>query len=93
MSYSQWKALRKLKTENEVKIYLFIKDAGIVRVKKSNAIDKINGKIGKTEIINKDPTPTLAEKFQNILRRLKQEDKFTDTENKSFIPAIRFHPV
>lgn len=63
------------------KIYSFDNGAGMVRIKKlSYAIDKTNKKISNIEIINKNPTPTLARTFQNTLRRLKQEDKFTDTE-------------
>ena len=59
----------------------------MVRIKKSDAIKKINEQIGNTEIINKDPTPKLARKFQATLRRLKQEDKFTDTEYKQLYPS------
>ena len=87
LTYNQRKALRELKTDNEVKIYSFDKGAGMVRIKKTDAIDKINEQIGNTEIINKDPTPTLARKFQNTLRRLKQENKFTDTEYKQLYPS------
>ena len=59
----------------------------MVRITKSDAIEKINEQIGNTEIIDKDPTPTLASKFENTLRKLKQEDKFTDTEYKQLYPS------
>ena len=67
--FNQRKALRELKADDEVKIYPFDKGAGMVRITKTNAIEKINEQIGNTEIIKKDPTTTLARKFQTTLRR------------------------
>ena len=73
--------------KNRKKIYSFDKGAGIVTIKKLDAIDKTNEQISNIDIINKNPTPTLARTFQNTLRRLKQEDKFTDTEYKKLYPS------
>ena len=87
LTYNQQKSLRELKIDDEVNIYSFNEGADMVRIKKSDAIEKINEQIGNTEIIDKDPTPTLARKFQVTLRRLKQENKFTDTEYKQLFPS------
>ena len=87
LTHNQRKPLQELKTNNEVKIYSFDKGAGMSRITKSDAIEKINEQNGKTEIIDKNPQPTIARKVQNTLKKLKQEDKFTDTEYKQLYPS------
>ena len=43
--------------------------------------------IGNTEIIEKDPTPTLTKKVQTTLRKLKQAGKVTETDYKNLYPS------
>ena len=79
--------LKELKTDEEIDIYPYDKGAGLVRIKRSDAIVKIEEQIGNTEIITKDPTPTLARKFQTTLREFHKQNKLTDTEYKKLYPS------
>ena len=58
------------------------KGAGLVRIKKPDAIAKIEEQIGNTEVLTKDPTPTLVRKFQTTLWQLHHEGKFMNAEYK-----------
>ena len=84
--------MKELKADGDVKIYPYDKGAGLVRIPKPEAIRKIEEQIGSTEIIDKDPTPSLTRKFQTTLRQLKQEGKFTDAEYKQLYPSDPIPP-
>ena len=87
LTFNQRKALKELKTDEEIDIYPYDKGAGLVRIKRSDAIVKIEEQIGNTEIITKDPTPTLARKFQTTFREFHKQNKLTDTEYKKLYPS------
>ena len=82
LTINQRKALKELKEDEEIDIYPYDKGAGLVRIKRPDAVAKIEEQIGNTEVITKDPTPTLARKFKTTLRNLHKQGKFTDAEYK-----------
>ena len=92
LNKNQQKALKELKSDENIKIYPFDKGAGLVRISKSDAIKKIEEQIGNTEIIEKDPTPCLARKFQSSLRELNKQGKFTKTEYNQLYPSDPIPP-
>ena len=51
LTFNQRKALKELKTNNDIKIYPYDKGAGMVRINKTDALKKIEEQIGNTEII------------------------------------------
>ena len=92
LNKNQQKALKELKSDENIKIYPFDKGAGLVRISKSDAIKKIEEQIGNTEIIEKDPTPCLARKFQSSLRELNKQGKFTKAEYNQLYPSDPIPP-
>ena len=83
--------MKELKSDQNIKIYPYEKGAGLVRISKSNAIKKIEEQIGKTEIIEKDPIPRLARKFQSSLRELNKQGKFTKADTISCTQVTQYH--
>ncbi|XP_065658640.1 uncharacterized protein LOC136083162 [Hydra vulgaris] len=81
----QFKALKELKSSNTISIYPFDKGSGFVRINKTDALKKIEEQLGKSKIINYDPTQKLLRKVQNTLRNLKT--KFTKNEYRSIYPS------
>ena len=92
LTINQRKALKELKADENIDIYPYDKGAGLVRIKRPDAIAKIEEQIGNTEVITKDPTPTLARKFQATLRDLHKQGKFTDAEYKKLYPSDPIPP-
>ena len=82
LTINQRKALKELKADVYNEIYPYDKRAGLVRIKRPDAIAKIKEQNDNTEVITKDPIPTLARKFQATLRNLHKQRKFTDAEQK-----------
>ena len=70
-----------MKHDKNISIYPFDKGTGFVVIKEEDAIRKIEEQIGKSKIIDHDPTPTLLKKFQKELAKLKKENKF---DNKTY---------
>ncbi|XP_065645775.1 uncharacterized protein LOC136076229 [Hydra vulgaris] len=81
----QFKALKELKSSNTISIYPFDKGSGFVRINKTDALKKDEEQLGKSKIINYDPTQKLLRKVQNTLRNLKT--KFTKNEYRSIYPS------
>ncbi|XP_065652946.1 uncharacterized protein LOC136080259 [Hydra vulgaris] len=77
--------LLELKSSNTISIYPFDKGSGFVRINKTDALKKIEEQLGKSKIINYDPTQKLLRKVQNTLRNLKT--KFTKNEYRSIYPS------
>ena len=92
LTINQRKALKELKADEYIDIYPYDKGAGLVRIKRPDAIAKIEEQIGNTEVITKDPTPTLARKFQATLRDLHKQGQFTDAEYKKLYPSDPIPP-
>ena len=81
LSFAERKTLTEMKHDKNISIYPFDKGTGFVVIKEEDAIQKIEEQIGKSKIIDHDPTPTLLKKFQKELAKLRKENKF---DNKTY---------
>ena len=92
LSFAERKALAELKHDKNVSIYPFDKEAGFVIIKEEDAIQKIEVQIGKSKIIDHDPTPTLLNKFQKELAKLRKENKFYNKTYFKLYPSDAIPP-
>ena len=76
MSKTQKTTLKLLKNNELMKLYRFDKGVGFALLNDLDDISKIEEELGKSKIIDLDPTNLLTGKFQRLLRKLKKEDKF-----------------
>ena len=76
MSETQKTTLKLLKNNELMKLYRFDKGVGFALLNDLDDISKIEEELGKSKIIDLDPTNLLTGKFQRLLRKLKKEDKF-----------------
>ena len=65
-----------MKNNELMKLYRFDKGVGFALLNDLDDISKIEEELGKSKIIDLDPTNLLTGKFQRLLRKLKKEDKF-----------------
>ena len=70
LSKLQRTALKQLKNDEEMKVYPFDKGIGYGLLNDVDSISKIEEHLGKSKIIDCDPTNLLTEKFQTHLRKL-----------------------
>ena len=78
LSFAERNALTEMKHGKSISIYPFVKETGFVVIKEVDGIQKIQEKTGKSKIIDHDPAPTLLNKFQKDLAKLrtnKQKNK------------------
>ena len=87
LSFAERKALTEMKHDKNISIYPFDKGAGFVVIKEEDAIQKIEEKIGKSKVIDHDPTPTLLNKFQKDLAKLREENKFNNKTYFKLYPS------
>ena len=73
MSKTQGTALKQLKNDQQMKVYPFDKGIGFALLNDIDSISKIEEQLGKSKIIDCDPTNLLTEKFQTHLRKLKKK--------------------
>ena len=76
MSKTQKTTLKLLKNNELMKLYRFDKGVGFALLNDLDDISKTEEELGKSKIIDLDPTNLLTGKFQRLLRKLKKEDKF-----------------
>ena len=76
LSKVQRTALKQLKNDKQMKVYPFDKDIRFSLLNDIESISKIEEHLGKSKIIDCDPTNLLTEKFQTHLQKLKKEGKF-----------------
>ena len=69
-------ALKQLKNSEQMKVYRFDKGIGFALLNDINSISKTEEQLGKSKIIDCDPTNFLTGKSQRHLQKLKKEDKF-----------------
>ena len=55
------------------------------------SIKRIEEKIGKSNIMDYDPTTTLLNKFQEELAKLRKERKFDNKSFTKFIHRMQYH--
>ena len=90
LSFAERKVLTEMKHNQNISIYPFDKGAGFVVIKEEDAIQKIEQKIGKSKIIDQDPTPTLLNKFQKELAELRKENKY---DHKTYFKLFPFDAI
>ena len=76
LSKAQRTALKQLKNGEQMKVYPFDKGRGFALLNDIDSISKMEEQLGKSKIIDCDPTNFLAGKFQRHLRKLREEGKF-----------------
>ena len=76
LSKAQRTALKQLKNNELIKVYPFHKGIGFAVLSGIDSISKIEKQLGKSKIIDCDPTNLLTGKFQSHLQKLKKEGKF-----------------
>ena len=90
LSFAERKTLTEMKHDKNINIYPFDKGTGFVVIKEEDGIQKIKEQIGKSKIIDHDPTPTLLKKFQKELAKLRKENKF---DNKTYFKLYPSDPI
>ena len=87
----QRKALKELSDRrNTTKVYPFDKGSGFALVEEQDAVKKLEAQIGESQIIDVDPTNSIAEKFRLLARRLRKEGKL---DNKTFYDIYPSDPI
>ena len=69
LSFAERKALTEMKHDKNISIYPFNKGTRFVVIQEKYAIQKIEEQIGKSKVIDHDPTPILLNKFQKELAK------------------------
>ena len=64
LSFAERKAITEMQHDKNVSIYPFVKGTGFIVIKEKDAIQKMEEQIGKSKIIDYDPTRALLKKFQ-----------------------------
>ena len=92
LNFAERKALTEMQHDKNISIYPFYKGTGFVVIKEEDAIQKIEEQIGKLKIIDYDPTPTLLNKFQKELTKLRKENKFDSKRYFKLYPSDAIPP-
>ena len=77
--------------DKNISIYPFDKGIGFVVIKEKDAIHKIEEQIGQSKIIDHDPIPTLLNKFQKELPKLRKEANLTTKHFSNYIHLMLYH--
>ena len=81
-----------MKHDKNISIYPFDKGTGFAVIKEEDATQKIEEQIGKSKVIDHDPTSTLLNKFQKELAELKKENKFDSKTYFNLYPSDAIPP-
>ena len=92
LTKQQSKALREMKSNNNLKIVPFDKGNGFAVLDSKDMFDKINDQLGEAREIEKDPTKTLVNKFQVEISRLRKEDKINKQTFYAMYPSDAVPP-
>ena len=87
LSKVQRAALKQLKNDKQMKVYPFDKGIRFSLLNDIESISKIEEHLGKSKIIDCDPTNLLTEKFQTHLQKLKKEGKFDKKTHSLIYPS------
>jgi hypothetical protein len=91
LTRNQQKAVKELSSsKNSTKVYPFDKGAGFAVIEEKDAIKKIEEQIGECDILDEDPTNSLAEKIRVFLRNLRKEGKL---DNRTFYELYPSDPI
>ena len=92
LTREQRKALKEIKENNLVDIYLFDKGNGFVRIEHDKALEKICEQIGPTRVLSEDPTSSYAVKIKTFPNLIKN-NVFQKLSTIVYIQVIAFHLV
>lgn len=92
LNLKERKAITEMKNDEHIKVYPFDKGSGFVIIEEKEAIKKIEEQIGKSKIIDYDPTTTLLNKFQKTLASLRKEGKFDNKTYYQIYPSDAIPP-
>ena len=92
LTHRQREAIKEIKKDEEISIYPYDKGAGLVRIKKDDAIIKIREQIGETDIVNIDPTLKICRKICKVLSNLNKKGRFTKQEYEKLYPSDPIPP-
>ena len=87
LSKVQRAALKQLKNDKQMKVYPFDKGIRFSLLNDIESISKTEEHLGKSKIIDCDPTNLLTEKFQTHLQKLKKEGKFDKKTHSLIYPS------
>ena len=73
--------------DKNISTYSFDKGTGFVVIKEEDAIQKIEKQIGKSKVIDHNPSPTLLNKFQKELAKLRKGNKFDNKTHFKYYPS------
>ena len=74
LSKTQRTALKQLKNDEQIKVYPFDKGIGFALLNDMDDISKTEEQLGKSKIIDYDPTNLLTGKFQRLSENLKKKE-------------------
>ena len=77
LSFAERKVPTEMKDYKNISVYPFNKGKEFAVIKEEDPIQKIEEQIGKSEVIDHDPTPTLLKKFQKKVAKLRKKTKST----------------
>ena len=78
--------------DEQIKVYPFDKGIAFALLNDMDDISKIEEQLGKSKIIDYDPTNLLTGKFQRLLRKLKKEEKFDKKTYSLIYPSYCIPP-
>ena len=81
-----------MKHDKNISIYPFDKGTGFAVIKEEDTTQKIEEQIGKSKVIDHDPTSTLLNKFQKELAELRKENKFDSKTYFNLYPSDAIPP-
>ena len=81
LSFAERKVITEMQHDKNISMYSFDKGTGFIVIKEKDVIQKMEEQIGKSKIIDYDPTRALLNKFQKQLAKLKKENKL---DNKTY---------
>ncbi|XP_065642467.1 uncharacterized protein LOC136074096 [Hydra vulgaris] len=92
LTREQRKALKEIKENKLVDIYLFDKGNGFVRIEHEKALERIRDQIGQTKVLSEDPTSSYAIKIKTYISQLNKKQRFSKTEYDSIYPSDPIPP-
>ena len=88
----QRETIKEMRNNKEIDIYPYDKGNGFVRLTKEMSTIRMIEGIGKTKILNKDPTKTFLTKIQRILCNIKKESNMPKGLYKQLYPSDAIIP-
>ena len=88
----QQRALRELREDTDMQVYLYDKGTGFVVFQKDDAMSKIREQIGDAKVCIRGPTDKLTKKFQRVTSKLRKDGKIDDKTFHKIYPSDAVPP-